>query len=546
LQRTKTPSYVLEFPLKVNKTQARALEVRFEAGRNLYNAVLGECLKRARKLKTLPEYQEALNLLNSGSRKKAQKLFRQAREKADFNYPSIQRWGIRCKNACWIGDHLDTHTAQKVIERAFHAVNEWLLGKRGRPRFKPKRRFRSLESKTNLSGIRLRGSYEKLDLKVEWAGLVLPLRLKTSRAFKDEKARFAFENHPIKYCRIVKRTIGLRERYFVQVVFEGHPWRRWSEPRGDAVGLDFGPSFVVYASRIASGFFSPGQHLKDLSREKRRLQRKLDRQRRANNPENYNPDGTVKKGTKRWKKSRGMILTERRLAEIDRKLKGTRRTVLGRFANFLVDTFALIRFEHNSFRSFQRNFGRSVNRNGLGALVQLLSYKAESAGRRVEAVSEHLALSQKCLCGERVEKRLSDRVHICPSCGLVFQRDLLSAYLVASGGRVQPWDEEWERSLMSGWLQGLKVAPRYIVGPDVLRLRSREGTGAGPVAASGHCDNLRGTAVSAVRPEGSDESLDLRDRAGPPETGEPRPELHVRERFAAGSGLNPVRRTPWL
>ena len=41
------------------------------------------------------------------------------------------------------------------------------------------------------------------------------------------------------------------------------------------------------------------------------------------------------------------------------------------------------------------------------------------------------ALSQRCICGARVPKALSQRTHSCPACGLTGDRDLVSAALAA-------------------------------------------------------------------------------------------------------------------
>ena len=46
MSRKGGPSFVLELPLVVNPHENRVLAVRFEAGRQLYNAVLGEALRR--------------------------------------------------------------------------------------------------------------------------------------------------------------------------------------------------------------------------------------------------------------------------------------------------------------------------------------------------------------------------------------------------------------------------------------------------------------------------------------------------------------------
>lgn len=54
--------------------------------------------------------------------------------------------------------------------------------------------------------------------------------------------------------------------------------------------------------------------------EIRRLRRKLDRQRRShNNPQNYNEDGTIKKGRKEWHESKRYLKTKACLNNLKRK-----------------------------------------------------------------------------------------------------------------------------------------------------------------------------------------------------------------------------------
>jgi len=71
-------------------------------------------------------------------------------------------------------------------------------------------------------------------------------------------------------------------------------------------------------------------------KEKRRLQRKQDRQRRANNPQNYNENGTVKKGNKKWKRSNRYKQTSSEIAELERKLAAHRKSLHGRDINKII------------------------------------------------------------------------------------------------------------------------------------------------------------------------------------------------------------------
>jgi len=56
---------------------------------------------------------------------------------------------------------------------------------------------------------------------------------------------------------------------------------------------------------------------------------------------------------------------------------------------------------------------------------------AGGQGGVVRAPTHTTALSQRCPCGVRVAKRLADRVHACPACGLQGDRDAVSAVLAA-------------------------------------------------------------------------------------------------------------------
>ncbi len=55
----------------------------------------------------------------------------------------------------------------------------------------------------------------------------------------------------------------------------------------------------------------------------------------------------------------------------------------GKLVNDLLQIGGSIKIEKNSYRSYQRNYGRSTNRTGMGEFVEHLKRKAESAGCEV-------------------------------------------------------------------------------------------------------------------------------------------------------------------
>src|SRR5215831_4390292 len=100
-------------------------------------------------------------------------------------------------------------------------------------------------------------------------------------------------------------------RYYAQLALEGVPYQKPKHPALEGrVGLDLGPSTIAIVPRQGEarlGLFCAA--LAPRVATKRRLQRKLDRQRRANNPQNYDEQGRCKKGRKTWHDSQGYQAT---------------------------------------------------------------------------------------------------------------------------------------------------------------------------------------------------------------------------------------------
>jgi hypothetical protein len=90
---------------------------------------------------------------------------------------------------------------------------------------------------------------------------------------------------------------------------------------------------------------------------KRQLQRKLDRQRRANNPQHYDKQGRCKKGRKTWHDSKGYQTTRRRLASAERTLAAHRKSLHGQLAHDIVAMGDTILTEKISYRAWQRLYG---------------------------------------------------------------------------------------------------------------------------------------------------------------------------------------------
>ena len=136
-----------------------------------------------------------------------------------------------------------------------------------------------------------------------------------------------------------------------------------------------------------------------------------------------------KKGTKAREKAKI------RVARIHRKIANQRTDFLHKVSRKLVEKYDLIAYEDlNIKKMMQGNLAKSIGDCSWGKFLRYISYKAENAGKYAIAVDPR-GTSQICSnCGTKVSKSLSDRIHNCPLCHVVLDRDLNSALLISRLG----------------------------------------------------------------------------------------------------------------
>jgi Putative transposase DNA-binding domain len=88
--------------------------------------------------------------------------------------------------------------------------------------------------------------------------------------------------------------------------------------------------------------------------------------------------------------------------------------------------------EDCNISTWTRLWGKRIHLFSPGMLIAALAAECAATGGRLHRAATHTtALSQHCLCGQRVPKSLAQRTHRCPACGLRLDRDIASAALAA-------------------------------------------------------------------------------------------------------------------
>ena len=418
--RSNTPSFITELPLKTTSADEATILVRLDAGRQLYHACLGESLKRLGLIQQSKAYQAIKKLPKTSNGKQnpeRTQAFNTLNRKEGFTDYAIQHYATGIRNS-WIEEHIGTHIAQKLATRAFKAVQKKAFGTAKNVRFKGKNQMDSLEGKNNETGLRFK------DNILYWSGLEIPCIIDP----ENDLISYGL-NHKVKYCRIVRRKINGKNRFYLQLICEGTPYQNPKNKIGtEEIGLDVGVGTIATVADTKATLKQFCSELIPDQKKKRKLQRKLDRSLRTTNPDNYNKNGTVKKG-KRFKKSNRYKSISGNLAETDRILAAHRKSLHGKDINEIIATGTRIQTEKVSYKGWQKRYGRSIGLRAPSMFMNSLKIKAENAGGYLfEFPTQTTKLSQTChICEEAVKKTLSKRWHIC--CGIRMQRDLYSGFL---------------------------------------------------------------------------------------------------------------------
>ncbi len=296
MPRSKTPSFITELPIIVCSKSERELRSRFQAGRQLYNACLGEAMTRVKLIKNSEVYKKATTIPRTIQKNQEyvpnperKRLFNEAWKQYRFSEYELHSYAtIVARQSKWIAQKVDSNTQQKLATRAFNAAKKVLLGQSKKVRYKVSSRFRSMEGKTNSSGIRWKNE------RLVWGKLKLDAIIDIDNPVIKHGV-----SSKVKYVRILWRELNGKRRWYVQLINEGWPYQKPQNYVSDGViGLDLNICNIAYVGDKKAGLLPFAQNVTTYQKEIRRLERKMERSRRANNPDNYEPDTLIQQGTK--------------------------------------------------------------------------------------------------------------------------------------------------------------------------------------------------------------------------------------------------------
>lgn len=160
---------------------------------------------------------------------------------------------------------------------------------------------------------------------------VLNLKLNTE-LFNDYEINSL--RNKICYCRIVRKFVRGKYKYTIQLILDGFPPIKINKETGEIknniglgdCGVDIGTQTIAYTSDYDCKLLELAPRIQNIENKKKITQRYIDRSKRTTNPENFNEDGTIKKGVKlKWNYSKKYNKARNKLKNLYRKQADIRK-----------------------------------------------------------------------------------------------------------------------------------------------------------------------------------------------------------------------------
>ncbi len=198
-------------------------------------------------------------------------------------------------------------------------------------------------------------------------------------------------------------------------------------------------------------FYELADRITNISKVLRKIERKMDRSKRSTNPENFNPDGTVKKsGSKKmkWRFSKRYHKLALFRRELFRKQADTRKYQHECMANEIIEMGDKFYIETMNFKALQKRaketakdkrgkyrnkkrYGKSIGNKAPAMLIAIINRKLKRYGTSITEIDTQKARASQYnhLSKNYHKKKLSERWNDFGN-GLKVQRDLYSAFLI--------------------------------------------------------------------------------------------------------------------
>lgn len=482
--KTENEVFILTVPLEPTRKQKALMDRYFNAALMIEHHLMSEELGKLKQMERTKQWKELQKKLtecytkiSKASEKEAKALDAERKDLCEQRNEILKKYGFSdfsfqadvVKHRGVYNSLVHSDAAQKIATNVWKSFSSYLFGDGKEIRYTSWKDFTSIACKKNSTGIRYCEKDKTLVVSKE--------HIKIGFHHTD---KYGYETEAMKrnihFCGIVRQWYPSGWKYFAQIYLGGRPPLKVDPATGEVlhsigkgdVGNDIGPQTLATVSEKKAQLAVLAENVQTRHDELRRLQRKMDRSRRASNPKMFDEKGRVIpidklppecvmkiRGEKRrkWNKTKNYLRLESKVRFLHMLITLQKLQAHHQLANELVVLGDKHYIEKMNWRALakrrkedkvtekgkhlsKRRFGRSIANKSPSTFVKIYKRKVISQGGTFVEIDTAAAKASQYNHMDHTykKKKLSQRWNHMPN-GDVVQRDLYSAFLIQCSNR---------------------------------------------------------------------------------------------------------------
>ena len=372
--------YTVRFQLELSKSEKRFLSKSFFYANQMHNQLVRQATNRLNALFRDKEYMGARKAYGEAefSKKKGSEL--SASEKKKKKELSVimnnrqKEYGL-VKGALYkfvsieqkkFKNYINSHQAQAEADAVYNGVEKILFEDGHHLHYRRYNDFDCIKQKCAATGVRL-PRWDTICFMKHY----FKVRIPEDRYIQDILSSIDLKEDVV-YSFLKRIEFNSGFKYYVVITLRGDAPKRMelSKDSGHRTGVDFGTSTIATASNNEV-------HLEELAPESARHEKEIrhrqnlvDVSMRKHNPDNYNKNGTVKKGKHKWKTTRRCRRLKRQIRVLYRKQTAYIKTSHHTFINRVVQNASEFILEPMNFKALQKKSKKTERKDEVTAVKQ--------------------------------------------------------------------------------------------------------------------------------------------------------------------------------
>jgi hypothetical protein len=283
--------FIFENFIRNYKNSYKFFENMFYAKYKIHNQLVTYSISLLNKLKYDKEYntllEEYKSIKGTTDRKEELKaLLKEHRESIGLSKSGLEKYVKKIQKK--YSKYISSQEARVIASDVWQGCKDCLY-KGAKLHYKRLEDIKSVSAKSLKNGIK----YDSTTNCVFFNDFFVELIFKDyNKAYIEE----VFKNK-LKYCKLVRKPFSGGYRYYIQMVFDGTSPIKYTKGLGES-GIDPGTKTMAIACSNKCMLEELAVGIEKFNKDIIKVQRKMERSRRQNNPSCYNEDGTIKKGSK--------------------------------------------------------------------------------------------------------------------------------------------------------------------------------------------------------------------------------------------------------